>query len=285
MTELLRAGFYRLRHSKLFWLGCAGIALHTLWAMASILKGPYYPAADDWMLELLRADMHGRLFRSLLNSFYVTPVVCAAAMGREHQDGSLRRMVIAGHRRRSMYLCNLILSIITCAAVASAGFLPGLVLEYAVCGGINNSLKDLLLYAAGMFMASAAMASFLTLLGMLIPNRAASIIAAFLLSMALIMGGRTLDHWLEEPQTNLIVTDVTEDGEWITEKVPNPDCLPEGPGRDAVQFLMELDPGAQAFLYATFSAFEPQRLMAHAALFLALTSAAGLLLFRRKDLR
>lgn len=285
MTELLRAGLYRLRRSPLFWLGCAGMALYILGAMASTLKGPYYPATDDWMLGCLRADLDGVLFHSLLNSFYVTSVVCAAAMGREYQDGGLRRMVIVGHRRRDMYLCNLLLSVITCAAVASAGFLPGLVLEYAVCGSLNNSLKELLLYAAGMFLASAAMASFLTLLGMLIPNRTASIIASLLLSLALIMAGKTLDNWLDEPQTSLIVTDVTEDGEWITEEIPNPDCLPEGPGRDAVQFLVDFDPGAQAFLYATFSAFEPERLMACDVLFFALTSATGLLLFRRKELR
>ena len=279
MAELLHAGFYRLRRSPLFWLGCAGLALYILGAMAATMKWPDYPATNAMKLENLRASMDRELFRFLLNSFYVTPVVCAAAMGREHQDGSLRRMVIAGHRRRSMYLCNLILSIITCAAVASAGFLPGLVLEYAVCGGINNSLKDLLLYAAGMFMASAAMASFLTLLGMLIPNRAASIILSLLLSLALILGGSWLDRWVHGYEIRSVVT---EDGETIVEHIPK---NPEGPGWDAVRLLVDLNPGNQAMDYATFSAFEPERLMACDALFFTLTTAAGFHLFRRKELR
>lgn len=279
MTELLHAGFYRLRRSPLFWLGCAGLALYILGAMAATMRWPDYPATNTYKLENLRASMNGELFRFLLNSFYVTPVVCAAAMGREHEDGSLRRMLIAGHSRRDVYLCNLLLSVFTCAAVASAAFLPGLVLEYAVCGSITNSLKDLLVYAAGMFMASAAMASFLTLLGMLIPNRAASIIISLLLSLALIVGGSGLDRWAHGYEIRSVVT---EDGETIVQHIPKD---PEGPGWDVVQFLIDLDPGHQAVDYATFSAFEPERLMACDVLFFTLTTATGLLLFHRKELR
>ncbi len=279
MTELLHAGFYRLRRSPLFWLGCAGLALYTLCAMAATMRWPDYPATNAMKLENLRTSMDRELFRFLLNSFYVAPVVCAAAMGREHQDGSLRRMLIAGHSRRKVYLCNLLLSVFTCAAAALAGFLPGLVLEYAVCGSITNSLKDLLVYAAGMYLTSAAMASFLTLLGMFIPNRAASIILSLLLSLALIVGGSGLDRWVHGDEIRSVVT---EDGETVVAHVPK---NPEGPGWDAVRLLVDLNPGNQAVDYATFSAFEPERLMACDALFFTLTTAAGLHLFRRKELR
>ena len=67
--------------------------------------------------------------------------------------------------------------------------------------------------------------------------------------------------------------------------MPNPDYLPDGPAREAVQFQADCLPGGQAYQYWVANTERlPRKLISAAVLFMGF-GAVGLLLFRRRDLR
>ena len=101
----------------------------------------------------------------------------------------------------------------------------------------------------------------------------------------LVMGGEMLaDRLDQKPFFNTY--EVTADGELVPTPRPNPRYIPEGPLKDVLTFLSDLNPGGQLDRYTRDSAApDPPRLMACDVLFFVLTSVAGVLIFRRKDLK
>ena len=55
--------------------------------------------------------------------------------------------------------------------------------------------------------------------------------------------------------------------------------------RDTLQFLSDFTPGGQTLQHIEQRAKQPEKLMVYNAVLFILATAAGLLLFRRKDLK
>ena len=205
-------------------------------------------------------------------------------LGAEYQDGAQRNKLIVGHKRRNVYLAALLLTVLVCALLCLSAFLPGIPVMLLTAGGFGMGWAKALLSMAGMTAASAALASLFTLLCLNIQNRAASAIVAIGLTLALMLGGNILQARLEEPATYPGVQH-TEDGETLFVTVPNPRYIPEGPVRDALTLLVDMDPADQVLRYCHSGEENVGRFAAYDALFFVLTTASGLLIFRRKDLK
>lgn len=290
MTELLSAGLYRLRRTKLLWTACLLLALvsagYVAWSWQAAQR--YYPVREGALKELT-----GAMQASYMDcAFFSIPAVgvlfssalCSWELGAEYQDGAQRNKLSVGHRRRDVYLTSLLLTVLICALLCLAAFLPGIPVMLLTAGGFGMGWTKALLSMAGMVAASAAFASLFTLLGLNIPHRAASAITAIALTAALALGGNILRGRLEEPPTYPGVQR-TEDGETLFVTMSNPRYIPEGPWRDALTLLADMDPGDQVLRYSHSGEEDVGRLAACDALFFALTTASGLLIFRRKDLR
>ncbi len=100
MYNLLKAGFFRLKKDIIFWLFLfitIGISVFSL-----IRIGGDQPNAD-----LSRYINEFIMYIGLLISIFVSIFV-----GKEYSEGIIRNKVIVGHKRRNIYLANLIISII-----------------------------------------------------------------------------------------------------------------------------------------------------------------------------
>ena len=99
MIKLLKAGFFRLKKDVIFWLFIfltIGMAGFTLFRYLSV-EGAYL---DKILNEFI---MYIGLFISIFVSIFV---------GKEYGQGIIRNKIIVGHSRISIFLSNLIISIV-----------------------------------------------------------------------------------------------------------------------------------------------------------------------------
>lgn len=101
MYKLLKAGFFRLKKDIIFWLfifltiGIAGITLFR-----------YNSSGNEVILDKVVNEliMYIGLFIAIFVSIFV---------GKEHSEGIIKNKIIVGHSRTSIYLSNLIISVVT----------------------------------------------------------------------------------------------------------------------------------------------------------------------------
>ena len=277
VRNLLSAGFARLWRCKTLWLSCAflaGITIAAVWTRYSERVRYGYSSNLD------TAFMYYVLFIAIL-----IPVVCSLFIGIEYADGTIRNKMVCGHSKSSLYLSNLILCSVGSLIMCTAAVVPGLAMGLPLLGGFNMGRARAILFFTGVYTLSLVWTALFTLLAMLVNKRAISVVAAMLLSLALLSAGAYLEGRLEAEPTITGFTVIVE-GEVIEgEEYPNPAYLPEGPVRTAFQFLSDLTPGGQTLQHIEQRAKQPEKLIAYDAVLFALFTAAGLFLFKRKDLK
>ncbi len=99
MIKLLKAGFFRLKKDIIFWLFVfltIGIAGFTLFRYTSNEEINLDKIANEFIMYI-------GLFIAIFVSIFV---------GKEHSQGIIRNKIIVGHSRISIFLANLIISII-----------------------------------------------------------------------------------------------------------------------------------------------------------------------------
>ena len=99
MIKLLKAGFFRLKKDVIFWLFIfltIGIAGFTLFRYLSIEGAPLDKILNEFIMYI-------GLFIAIFVSIFV---------GKEYGQGIIRNKIIVGHSRISIFLSNLIISIV-----------------------------------------------------------------------------------------------------------------------------------------------------------------------------
>lgn len=270
MLKLLHAGLFRLRRSRLLWL-CAAAA---------------FAVSSAFLLQIGGGESVWTLDEALFQVFPFLPVLYAAFvglfLGMEYQDGTLRSKLIAGHTRGAVYLSALFTAMLGCLGIA-LGWALSAAVGTARLGWFSAPWTALLLRAALAALTAAASASILTLLAVLIPNRAVSAVAAILTAFALLALGSYFYNALCEPEM-LSAAVMTESGFEIGEPTPNPNYI-RGTLRTVYQLLMEALPSGQAILLANGELTRPLLSLGASACIVLLTSGAGIAAFRRKDLK
>ena len=272
MRNLLSAGFVRLWRNKVFWLSClflAGSTVVSVWTRYS------NSVRYDYHTNLDHAFVNYVLFIAIL-----IPLVCAQFIGVDYNSGTIRNKLVCGHGRGAVYLSNLILCSAASLIMCTAAVAPGLALGLPLLGGFAMGPVRAVLFFISAYTLSLAWAALLTLLAMLGSHR----VAAMLLSLVLLAAGAYLEGRLEAPPT-LQEFAITVNGESIVEEYPNPAYVPEGPARDALQFLIDFTPGGQTLQHTVQRAERSEVMIAYDAALFVITTAAGLFLFKRKDLK
>ena len=155
-------------------------------------------------------------------------------------------------------------------------------------GGFHFQMEAGLL--AGYFLCSLAVgiasASFGTMLSLLVSNRAVGLVIGVLTAFSLLFctsTGLAQPEFHHEPVLqNGIVVGYAYSAD--APMVPNPAYV-GGALRTVYTFLLHFMPMGQCFLVSFLGLEEPWKLLAGAALFTALTTAIGLAIFQRKDVK
>ena len=271
MRKLLRANFYRLCRSRALWLCMAGVFAFSVFFMLSLKSDP----GDTKTLDEV-----------IMQVFPFLPVAHAAFvslfLGVEYQDGTLRNKLIAGHSRCKVYGASFITAAAGCFAILLAWALGGIV-GVIRFGWFTAPAGAVMLNVAVILLLTAATASILTILGMLLTNRAASAVISIMLVFGLIMLGSVFYNALCEPEMSSAAM-LTENGFEVGEAQPNPYYV-SGVLREIYQFAVDALPSGQAILLANQELTHPGLSLCASLSMILLLGGVGMAIFKRKDLK
>ncbi len=268
MIKLLRAGGSRLIKNKLFLILTAfsmGLALLMIYIRYRDLRN-YGDLIETEQLMLNYATIIG----------IVIAIFTSLFLGTEYSDGVIRNKIIVGHKRMHIYLSNFIIIMMTSLfsyviliAVVSCIGIP-------LFGAITIPISKLLTSLGCIFAVVVAYASIFTLIAMVIQNKAITAIVSIMLAFGLVMAAMVCLSRIQAPEYIPSAT--------IIKEVKNPK-YPSESEKEMYQILLDLNPAGQMFQLAGRAAPNQKALPIYSfGLFIVFT-AAGIVLFQKKDLK
>ena len=271
MGSLIRSHLARLWKSPVFLLA--------LFVMLPYGLGLANSAIGDFQSGAVTAGLWGQpLFGFGLLAGILLAVVFSLFFGVEYADGTLRNKMIAGHSRASVYLAALaagLLAALALYAVYLLAWAPRL--GWMVRNYPAPDPGRLALCLAGTALLIVSQCSLCVTLCMLVQRRAVLAVVLILVMAVLFFAAMQVQDAYETTAAGGMQMTVDGAGQrqWVFHE-------PERPGA-ALAILYDALPVCQAYRYMELDA-SPAMLGWSAAL-TALTTAAGLILFRRKDIR
>lgn len=276
MLKLLRANFSRLLHDRAFRLLSALMAFFGT-SMAVVNAVHARQDGEIWVMDYT-------IFIYVILAPIVNAVLTALFIGTEHSGGTMRNKRIAGHRRSSIYLANLLVccggGICLCLAFA----LPQAGLGLLLKGELNAPLPEILRYAGLSFALMIAFTALFTLIAMLCQNKSHTTAGCILLTVVLLFAGVYISSTLEEPEY-LAAYSYTENGVTIEEPEQKNPYYITGTKRQVYELLQDLTPGGQVIQISEMGVKKPVMLAICDGLILLLVTGFGLIVFRREDLK
>ena len=281
MRNLLSAGSARLWRSKLLYLFAGAIfflAAGTMLnagrqALADTSGYPYY-------LEQHYFDT--AVYMGIFSSAFL-----ALFIGTEFGDGTIRNKLTVGHTRVNVYLSNLVL----CAAaslVFNAAWMVGGMAGIPALGPWTIGTSGVVLSVVISVLAAVSLGSIFLLVSMLSGNRAATTVACIFLSLALIVTASYFYNHLCEPELSSGMMITIEGGLEVMPPTPNPRYVAE-PLRSVFMAIVNILPTGQMILLANIKSGEGFAVyplqIAGSLLLTLLTTGAGLILFKRRNLK
>ncbi|MBS4980433.1 MAG: ABC transporter permease subunit [Lachnospiraceae bacterium] len=276
MNRLLAANIVRLRKNKCF-LG--GILL-------LVILGILYPVMK--CIEMKNTGYETTLDTGFFIGAAVLPVLLSVFVslfiGTEYSDGTIRNKIMVGHERKSVYLANLLTNLIAAFALNIVFSSSYLAAGIPLLGFFQEDLKVIFLFAGIEFVLICSFTALFTVIAVLISNKAVSAVICVLGTFLVLFAASYLNARLNEPETYPAYTYVEGRTEVTEEEEKNPLYL-DGKERERYQFLYDFLPGGQVIQCVTMTAVNPKRLPVYSAILFVLTTAGGVLLFERKDIK
>lgn len=279
MCNLLMTNLKRLVKTRAFQLAAAVVAVIGLFEILMMYR--------DSIIEMDAPYFDGGLFSFAALGVFALAAVVPLFVGSEYSDGTIRNKLVVGHLRGAVYLSMLFTSLFAGTLLilvwTAAYLIPGVILmEHA-----NPLWVYLCLYLA-MFLELAVFSAIFTLLTMTLGNKAGSAVVCILCALLLVMQGIIVKSMLEDPEfygPEIIVSDSGEVS-YSGEMEPNPNYIPEGsPKRAFYNFLMDFTPGGQALQISAQAIDNLSKMCFYDIGWLVVLTVAGVLVFRRKDLK
>lgn len=276
MSRLLSAGFARLWKNSLFW---AGVLLMSGWMILIMLVN--YKDMSAYGIQYT-SDVF--LVGHFMFAGIFTAIFAPLFLGTEYSDGVIRNKLAIGHSRIHIYLSSLIVCFVSTLLVCAACALAALALGIPLFGFPANPLPQLLAYMGIGIMEAAALSGIFTMITMLCSNKAVSAILCTTGLFVLYFAAIYVMNRLEAPEFFENYYEMTVDGTILPgELLPNPSYL-RGTARAVYTFFQDFLPTGQGFQVAALA--EPRPILPlYSLLITAGTTLAGILVFRKKDLK
>ena len=278
MSDLFLAGVNRLWRSRVFQICC----LVSFVANVFVMLATYRQVLNYTELGLEQSITLDNVFYGLVPVLGVMCAVFASLfIGTEHSDGVMRNMLVVGRARWEIYLANYAVCLVAAFAFLLCWFLGGLAGIPLI--GAWRDVNGMLLRCAVLLLCAASYMGIFCLLSMLCANRAAAAVIALLLSVALLMFSSYMLSALNEPEFQQGMM-MTEAGLELSEPMPNPSYV-GGVKREVFRFLSDTLPSGQSISVCSYELERPVFSLVSSAAIALLTTAAGVVCFRRKDIR
>lgn len=278
MNDLMRANLFRLKRDKAFWTCFFFLLLLSAAVTANGCRQYRAMAAEGYGV-----DLAGVCFRLVLALAVGVSVFTGLYLGTDHSEGALRNRLMVGHSREKVYLSGL-----GTAVTAALAFVGAWLLGCGVPVLLNRNLWRLGAGQAALMIlltvgAVIALASILTVVGMLLEKKSTAAVASILLAMGLLLVSTWVYSRLLEPEmeTGLIIT--AAGMEW-GEPTPNLRYV-SGTLRKVYELVLNMLPTGQLALLSDLAVAYPAGNLMASGLVTAVSTLIGIALFQKKDLR
>lgn len=295
MIKLLRGDFIRLFKSKVFWMGVlfmSGFAIVEIWVgwmQGQLVPEHPYTSPDPF------------LFIGTQYMGIVTAILVGSFVGTEYSNGTMKNKLTVGFSRTAIYFSSLI---VCTSAVLMIHFVW---LAIIILGGViifgqfvlsAGSVTTLILISC---FSLSAFAAFFVLVCILITSKSTGAVTAVILSFLMLPVAYSL-HWaltdkefIFPEYTYFIENEDGTETEVVSEAERNPNYI-GGTKRKILVAIHDLLPSNQVFQLCYDDPSINQRVIVpvtdhnikfplYSLSLVAVVTAAGVLLFRRKDLK
>lgn len=276
MRKLLRANFARLWKDKVFW--CVLIITSAYGVLGCI---------DNYRAVINGYEVTDRYARILLNDYLFSGMALAAFtnlfLGCEYSDGTIRNKLVTGCSRTQIYLSGYVTCVGAGILMQIAYSLVVSALAIPMFGAYEQYLQPMLVYSGLGILLIASEVAVYTLVSMLCQNKAAAAVLCQVGTFLLLFAAIYLFSKLSQPEMVQSAVQGT-DGSYAVEMVRNPSYL-SGEERKWYQFGMDFLPTGQSLTIAQLHSEHPQLLAVYAGIVIVAANVAGVLGFRKKDLK
>lgn len=278
MSKLLHAGFARLFKNKIFWLlsGLSvGFVLITTRDLYNGMK-EYGTSVEVQQLFMNYATTIGIVIAVFISLF----------LGAEYSDGAVRNKVSVGHKRIHIYLSHFfvmtIASLFFYLLMAAAAAFVGIPLF----GQITMPFSELILMLGCIFAAIIAYAAIFTMIAVAISNKAFTAAASVLLVFGLLIAALMWLDMLDQPQFMEVISvnEATDEVIITPTTEPNPQYL-SGTKRKIYQSMLDINPAGQMCQLASGAEANMTVFPLYSLGLVAIFTAAGIVLFEKKDIK
>ncbi|MDE6124231.1 MAG: ABC transporter permease [Eubacterium sp.] len=280
MSKLLRANFSRMKKDVGFWIITAAVLIISILEVINnaYIDATVYPEEGKTILNYL-------LFQTIPAMGMVYAIFIAMFIGKDYSNGTIRNKLIVGHTRANIYLANFITCLTGSLIIYSMIFIGSFGAGIPLLGGWKGKISELITYIiVGAFL-SAALASLLTVFGMLCTRRSVTAVTAMVFAFALMLAASIIYGRLAEPEMTQDLVSVTVDGVVeLSEPHPNP-LYVSGSMRKIYEFLMQFLPTGQGILLANQEITNPVLNIIYSVIITVAVNFCGLFAFRKKDLK
>lgn len=275
MNNLFSAHFFRLRKSRVFWLGVLFLFLLGILAVCG-----RYSATLRYQEQALFDDT---LFIYPVFIGCCSAVFCSLFTGTEYSDGTIRNKLIAGHSRPSIYLASWLTSFLAAILMALAFLCSYCPLGALLLGAPQASPATLLSSFLVSIFTILAYTSIFHLLSVLLTKRSASAVTCLLVFFGMLILALTIQAKLNAPEfipeySVTVGGIVTQETMTLNPKYLQPDA------RKIYQFFFDVLPAGQSVQLLKLEAAHPLLLAVYSAALSAITTAAGVVAFQKKNL-
>lgn len=277
MINLLCANFARLKKDKIFVLGIASMFVIGL----QITINQYQ---DSFKYTDVKTSLDHIFFGYTLLIGAFCAVFCSLFIGTEYSDNTIRNKLAVGHTRSAIYLSNLIVSTTAGLLMCLAFIATVSAIGIPLLGWFQADLKTILLYLLDSAMLTIAFTSIFTLISMSSQSKAITAVICILGCFLLFFLATYINARLTAPEfyNGYIFTDSA--GNMTSESMANPNYL-RGTARDIYTFFYDFLPTGQAIQLSNMSAIHLWQMPLYSLLIIITATMAGILYFRKKDLK
>ena len=273
MVRLLRANFARLWKTKSFWV-C--LIISTGLGLVNFIT-TYSVDAD--CVKFLGTE----LMSNCSNVLLFISIFAALFLGTDYSNGTIRNKLVIGHTRGEIYFSNLITAAAGGLILMAAEWSVVLITGFCLGGETGMPAEELLFKMLICLSAVIALSAIFTLLGMLFTSKSTIITITLVMTFVLIIGAAMIESILIEPE--YVSSFVMTNGE-VTQGEPEPNPLyVSGAKRDILETVNDILPTGQMMQMEIGRLRSAELMPLYSIGVLAVTTAIGALVFRKKDLK
>lgn len=275
MPKLLRANFSRLWKPRIFHLAVLASALLPL----AFVCDAYLTTRRGYSVAL-----ESPLFQYEILAGFIGAILAGLFLGTEYSDGTIRNKVAVGHTRAAIYLSNLIVSLAAIALLTLLALATGLASGLLL--GLEKSISagEIALNLGCGLLSSAAFMSLYTMIAMLAHSKASGAVLCLIVVLCMLFASLWIDGALSQPEVERDYVMMVDGAPILSDPRPNP-LYVSGAKRTFLEFAYDLLPFGQAVQLSNNNAERMERFPALSLLVVLTTSAAGMVLFRKRDLK